>query len=95
MKFADQKVLFPPTPVVVSRALDIREFQKKNQKSLNYFYKYLGFVCFIIIIVIFEIVNSITMHFHEPRFILVDPDVHNYNYVLLQDSETPFEMNIK
>lgn len=26
MKFADQKVLFPPTPVVVSRALDIREF---------------------------------------------------------------------
>lgn len=32
------------------------------------------------------------MHLHEYTLILVDTGVHNYNYVLLQDSETPFEM---
>lgn len=32
------------------------------------------------------------MHFHKHSFILVDRVVHNYNYGLLQDSETPFGM---
>lgn len=47
-----------------------------------------------VIIVIAEIINS--MHFHESSLILVDSDVHNYNYVLLQDSETSLKIkNIK
>lgn len=32
------------------------------------------------------------MHLHESTLFSVYPGVHNYNYGLLQDSETPFEM---
>ena len=46
----------------------------------------------VVITVITEIVNSTPMHFHEPSILLVDTNVYNDNYVLLQDSETSFEM---